>query len=870
MKKYVMKYYGEAEDSLNGWESRSLPIGNGFFGASVFGGAQRERVQFTSNEFANTYENGGVTSFADLYIETDCGRITDYERGLDLNDGAAYSHFTSDGNRLERRAFCSYPDNVFVYRIGAVGKLRITARLAVPYLGARTEEEGGRRGGVFAEGNSLVLRQELPLRNCTGELRLSAVTDGKVIVSDGGIEIADASKVVFLAVLGTSYKLCPEVFADGCHKAIGTDPDEELKRREAAAREKGYAGLYARHVSDYGGLMNRADVDLGGEQDARSVSELLNSMRQGNEEPYLTELYFRYGRHLLVSSSRKGTPPASLQGTWSAHDRSPWGSGIWHNINVQMNYWCALNTNLAETFLAYAAYWQAYRKKAEEHAREWVENFMPERADGDCGWVIGTAAFLYEIGGLGTSAHSGPGTGGLTAKMFADYYDYTLDDEFLKKYAYPAVHGCARFMDKSVKKYGGEYLCAVSASPEQILSGVWQNGYREQQYYVTVGCAFDQQMIEENAKDDLRLSALLGVEDGVVKREKRRKGRYSAVNVGYSGQIKEYGEEKFYGEIGAAGHRHISQLMALMPGSLISGDTPAWLDSAKRTLDLRGEDCTGWALAYRILCRARTHDGNGAYRLLRKLLCEKTHDNLWDVHPPFQIDGNFGATAGIAEMLLQSGAGKISLFPAIPDAWKNVSFRNLRARGNFTVSAARGGGKIEFCRIQSLSGGRITVSAEGMKGVTVTEKKGGRSVKYSYRDNAITFDTERGGVYEISGFRPCPKSGAVKSLSAAWRKDGVLLKWRGAGKPCAVYRATGNDRDYRLLTVTDGTSYTDGEFSLGNKARLTYKVVAADGEYSQKSKGAVVFLHPADELEKERYERRLHVNNIYANDWDLR
>lgn len=262
--------------------------------------------------------------------------------------------------------------------------------------------------------------------------------------------------------------------------------------------------------------------------------------------------------------------------------------------------------------------------------------------------------------------------------------------------------------------------------------------------------------------------------------------------------------------------------------------------------------------------------GKGAYRLLRKLLCEKTHDNLWDVHPPFQIDGNFGATAGIAEMLLQSGAGKISLFPAIPDAWKNVSFRNLRARGNFTVSAARGGGKIEFCRIQSLSGGRITVSAEGMKGVTVTEKKGRRSVKYSYRDNAITFDTERGGVYEISGFRPCPKSGAVKNLSAAWRKGGVLLKWRGAGKPCAVYRATGNDRDYRLLTVTDGTSYTDGEFSLGNKARLTYKVVAADGEYSQKSKGAVVFLHPADELEKERYERRLHVNNIYANDWDLR
>ena len=870
MKKYVMKYYAEAEDSLDGWESRSLPIGNGFFGASVFGGAQKERVQFTTNEFANVYSLGGVTSFADLYIETDCGKVTDYERGLDLNDGTVYSRFLAGGDKIERKAFCNYPDNVFVYKITTGGKKNFTARLIVPYLGARKEEDGGRNGKVFAEENSLVLRENLPIRNCTGELRLAAITDGQTAISDDGIKIVGADEVVFLAVLGTNYKLCPEVFFDDCHKAIGKDPDGELKRRESVVCGTGYDKLLERHISDYGGLMDRADIDLGGRQDNRSVSELLNSLRKGKEEPYLIELYFRYGRHLLVSSSRKGTSPSSLQGTWSAHDKSPWGSGIWHNINVQMNYWCALNTNLAETFLAYADYWKAYLKKAEEHAKEWVENFMPEKADGDCGWIIGTGAFMYEISGLGKSAHSGPGTGGLTAKMFADYYDYTLDGEFLKDYAYPAVHGCSKFMEKSVKKYGDEYLCAVSASPEQILSGVWLNGYKEQQYYATIGCAFDQQMISENAKDDIRMSAVLGIDDDVVKREKRRKGRYSAVNVGYSGQIKEYGEEKFYGEIGAARHRHISQLAALMPGSIINENTPAWLDSAARTLDLRGDDSTGWALAYRILCRARTHDGEKAYRLLRKLLCEKTHDNLWDVHPPFQIDGNFGATAGIAEMLLQSGGGRITLFPAIPKKWKKVSFKNLRARGNFIVSAARRNGKIEYCRIQSLSGGKATVSADGIKGVTVTEKNGGRKVKYRYAENAITFDTERDGVYEIKGFAKCGQTASVQNLSAAWRKDGVLLKWRKCGKPCAVYRATGNGKDYKPLTVTDDSSYTDKEFCSASKARLTYKVVVAEGEYSQKTKGGVVFLSPASELEQERYERRLRVNNMYADEWNLR
>lgn len=864
-----MKYYSEAEDSLVGWENQSLPIGNGYFGASVFGGAKKERIQFTTNEFANIYSLGGVTSFADLYIESDCGDAINYERGLNLNDGTAYSFFDCRSAHIECTAFCNYPDNVFVYKIKSTAKTNFTARLVVPYLGAREEKDGGRTGKVYAEGNSLVLRQFLPLRDCIGELRLRVLGDGKVTVSNEFVTVNGANEAVFLVVLGTNYKLCPEVFEEGCNKALGEDPDKKLKESEERAVNAGFDKLYANHVRDYGELMGRAAVDLGGKADNRSVDELLSSFRLGNEEPYLIELYFQYGRHLLVSSSRKGTPPASLQGTWSAHDKSPWGSGIWHNINVQMNYWCALNTNIAETFSAYADYWKAYLPKAEKNAREWVSHFVPRKSGEKCGWIIGTAAFMYEISGLGVALHSGPGTGGLTAKMFADYYDYTKDDVFLRNYAYPAVHGCAEFMEKSVKKYGDEYLCMVSASPEQILSGVWIKEYRQQQYYATIGCAFDQQMLYENAKDDLRFSKILGVKDDVTKRESSRISRLSAINVGYSGQIKEYEEEKFYGEIGAARHRHVSQLVALMPGRTINEKTPAWLDSAKKTLELRGDDSTGWALAHRMLLWARAREGERAYGILSKLLKEKTNHNLWDEHPPFQIDGNFGATAGIAEMLLQSGDGCISLFPAIPSEWKGVSFEGLRARGNFIVSAKRVNGIIKECRIESRSGGKVSVEAVGVKTANVTEANTGEKIRAKYGDGKITFNTIKGGVYKVCVFSSDRKHAPISRLTATFTSGGVMLKWKGKGR-YAVYRAALNDKKYTLLGVCEKGEFLDKDFDINNKIRLTYKVVSANGEYSQNTRGAVAFLSPATELETDRYKLRLKVNNMYADEWELR
>ena len=326
MKKYVMKYREAAENSLTGWENSSLPIGNGYFGASVFGGIKSERIQFTINEFANVYSLGGVTSFADFFIESDYADVTDYERGLDLNEGVAYSSFCCNGVKTERTAFCSYPDNVFVYRIKTSLKRDFVARLVIPYLGSRTESEGGRVGETYAENGSLVIRQILPLRECVGELRLSVLTDGESLITDKTIEIKNAAELTFLVVLGTNYKLCPKVFADDCHKAIGEDPDEKLKSFENNARKKGYKELFESHIADYGELMNRARIDLGGICDNRPIPQLLNSYRSGKYEPYLIETYFEFQKRYsacVVTGNLVGSRQVSVGQRYMAqHQRA--------------------------------------------------------------------------------------------------------------------------------------------------------------------------------------------------------------------------------------------------------------------------------------------------------------------------------------------------------------------------------------------------------------------------------------------------------------------------------------------------------------------------------------------------------------------
>lgn len=858
MKTYKLKFKTPAELTNEGWEKYSLPVGNGYFGASVFGGFNTERVQFTTNAFANTFSQGGVSNFAELYIDFN-DAAKNYERGLDLVSGVAYSEYDCDFGKIKRDAFLSYPNEIFVYRARFEKRKDIRVRLEIPYLGARSVADGGREGSVYSENGEVVMRGKLPSRNLIFEGRLAVITDGESCSENGVITVKNASSLVVLFAADTSYKLCAKTFAT--HKAEGEDPHEKVVKTLAEAKNLGYEKLLKNHLSDFSAIMGRVDFDLGGEPTDKTTEELLQSNRNGNFEPYLEELYYQYGRYLLISCSRKGTTPASLQGAWTVHDKSPWGSGFWHNINIQMNYWHAFSANVAEAFEAYADFFKAYLPEAEKNAKEWISETNPENYGEDCGWIIGTGAFCYEIEGKSPNSHSGPGTGGLTAKLFADAYYFTQDENFLKNYAYPAVHGMAKFLKKTLRNYGGKMLCSFSASPEQILSGEWVNEHKLQQYCHTVGCSFDQQMVKEVFEDDLKLCKILGVYDDTNAFEEQNLNALDAVRVGYSGQIKEYDEERFYGEIGEAKHRHLSQLVALMPGERITSKTSATLDAAKITLDLRGDKSTGWALAHRLCSRARTGEGDRAYVLLQNLLKTRTHPNLWDVHPPFQIDGNFGATAGITEMLLQSHGGYVSLLPAVPKQWKNITFRGLKARGNFEFSLGYKNGVILECEIISRCGGGISVYYGGeVVAVTVTEN--GKPVETSASEGVLSFNTSAGKTYRLTGFETRVNRPIASLFVAEWADCGVKLSFKNDGNEYSVFRAEGNDEKYAYIGGCASGQFIDKAFSNKNKARLTYKLCLKSDDKSGRGEGAIAVLDPASELEKERYLYKFKTNNL--------
>ncbi len=862
MKELKLRYKTPAERTNEGWEKYSLPIGNGYSGASVFGGTDAERVQFTTNAFANTFRLGGVSNFLELYVDFN-DKARDYERGLDLRTGIAYSEYLSDFGKTVRKAFFGYLGNVFVYRAEfSKPKDLLRVRAEIPYLGDRPLDEGGRTGEVKTRGDEIEILGTLPSRDLKYFAKVAVATDGEKRCENGEIVVINALYADIYVAFDTSYRLCPEAFST--HKAVGNDPTGKVVARLENALKLGYEKLFERHVTDFSSLMNRAELDLGGKDDGRATDELLQSYREGNVEPYLEEIYYQYGRYLLISSSRKGTTPASLQGVWTVHDKSPWGSGFWHNINIQMNYWHAFSANIAEAFDAYADFFKAYLPEAEKNAKAWIKETNPENADGDCGWIIGTGAFCYEVEGKNPNSHSGPGTGGLTAKMFYDAYDFTRDEEFLKKYAYPAVHGMAKFLKKTLRDYDGRKLCSFSASPEQILSGEWVNEHEYQQYYHTVGCSFDQQMVKEIFEDDLKLSEALGISDEVTRYERENINALDPVRVGYSGQIKEYDEERFYGEIGEAKHRHLSQLVALMPGEQITSDTPATLDAAKITLDYRGDESTGWALAHRLCSRARTGEGDHAYILLQNLLKTRTHPNLWDVHPPFQIDGNFGATAGMTEMLLQSHGGYISLLPSIPKEWKNLKFKGLKARGNFEISLDYKDGIIEKCEVISYKGEPITLYYGGETD-EITVCGSGEEIPVKRIDGKVSLDTAAGETYRLSGFKKRVNRLIARDLIAKWQKNCVELEWKNDGNEYDVFRATESETQYTFIGKSKSGEFTDREYSENKKARLTYKLLLSGSDKKGRGNGALAVLNPASELEKERYAYRFKVNNININ-----
>ena len=499
------------------------------------------------------------------------------------------------------------------------------------------------------------------------------------------------------------------------------------------------------------------------------------------------------------------------------------------------------------TFEAYKDFNLAFRPAAEGYARQYIRRTVPENwseEPGACGWTIGTGSYAYEISGPG--GHSGPGTGGLTSKLFWEAFAFTGSEKVLRETAYPALLSMAKHLLRVVREYDGLYLSVFSASPEQIICNNWTNPV---QYYHTVGCAFDQQMIRENGLDLLRCVDRIGeenlpAEDLPVIRELRKQiERYDPVQVGWSGQIKEYREEKFYGEVGEYRHRHISQLVGLYPGTQITRETPAWLDAAKVTLNFRSDESTGWALAHRLNAWARTGDGNRAYKLYGNLLGMRTLPNLWDTHPPFQIDGNFGGCSGVAEMLLQSHETYIAPLACIPDAWDNGSFAGLCAREGFEIGAVWQNGCAKTLTVRSLAGNVCRIRYPGIAGAKIPFPH------TSAGPDRIEFETAAGESYEITEIPAWEKKPVPASLRAD--RDGNLM-WDFEG-PVAVWRAADSSPVYeKIAEGIEGGRWTDENSPFAGAETVTYKITRSDAEDGS-APGALVTLNHSTALERLRY-----------------
>lgn len=738
------------------WEAHSYPIGNGFMGANVFGRTDVERIQITDKTLTNgaPYGTGGMTNFAEVFIDFDHYDVEDYKRSLNLNDGILNVNYEYDGVKYSREYFASYPNNVIAIRLTAdkKSKLSCTVSAVNPYLRNSDEimisrgitNKYTKYGTTTAQGNTITIEGSVPSfsLNYEGQIRVVNMGGRLIANNDNGsneIRIVGADSALILIAVGTNYELNEHIFlTDDTQQKLDPTikPHDSVTKRIDAACGMGYEALKDAHFRDYRDLYARVDLQFADKVPNIPTKTLVENYKHNVADSYLEELMFHFGRYLLIASSRKGTLPSSLQGVWSQYHVSPWSAGYWHNINVQMNYWGAFNANLAETFTAYEEYFMAYLPKAYENGGKYIKEWHPAAYENEAkgnGWCIGTGANAYHIESPG--GHSGPGTGGFTAKLFWDRYEYTRDTTFLRTVAYPALLGMSTFLSKTlVPAENGLLLVERSASPEQSHQGG---------YYMTKGTTFDQGFVWETYNDLLKSAKILGIENGFIDNVQEQINHLAPIQIGESGQIKEYREEKEYGDIGDPKHRHISHLCTIYPGTIINSSHPDWVEAASRVLDFRGNETTGWAMAHRMNVRARTKEAEKAHEVYSKFLSERTSPNLWTLHPPFQIDGNLGTMAGVAEMLLQSHEGFIEILPALPKDWETGAFSGLVARGNFELSAKWKKSKIVSFSILSKSGGVCKIKWTHSSKIQIEDEEGVQVAYTIDSDNIVRFDTDK-------------------------------------------------------------------------------------------------------------------------------
>lgn len=839
--KALRLWYDEpAPDSNEGWINRSIPMGNGYMGINVFGGTASERIQITENSlYAGGQDRGlkrrGLNNFAEVYIDFDHNDTRNYERELNLNDAVSSVSYEQDGVGYTREYFTSYPDKVMVIRLNAskAGKLAFTLRPTIPFLGE------DKSGTVEAKGDTIILSGLMTYYNVQYEGQFKVIpVGGSMQAGEGTLTVSNADSAVILIAVGTNYQLDPKVFltAEVADKLEGfPHPHAKVTSYIADAEAKSYDELLASHEADYTELYDRVGLDLGADAPAITTDELVDAYPNGTSSRYLEELAFQFGRYMLICSSRAGTLPPNLQGIWNVYERPPWSSQYLHDTNVQMAYAPAFNANLPELFESYAAFFKAFQPRQQLYATQYIKQYNPSQLDpnGDNGWSGPFWASPYAV--PGKSPVAGFGTGSWIAQMFWDYYDYTRDESLLEHTVYPVMYEQANFVSRFVTDVDGALLANPSSSPEQKKRN-------------TVGTTFDQQMFYENHHNTLTAAKILGRSDPLLEKFETQLPLLDPIQVGKSGQIKEFRDEEYYGEFGDKHHRHTSMLLGEYPGQLINDKTPAWLDAVEVSLTKRTNSShIGWARAERIAFWARVHDGEESYSFYQDLLGNNFMHNLFNDHrgdPLFQADGNYGATAGVVEMLLQSQDYVVSPLTAIPAAWSNGSYRGLLARGNFEVSAQWADGQASRIEVLSNVGGLLELRYPNVAQAVIQTAKGQAVDFVAQGKDQVSIETVKGQTYVVTRIPAHTPVVAPSNLKIDNDlSNQVGLSWTGSADAVSyqLYRAVGNAPDYELVAADiKSTDFVYKASDLKKIDQMTLKVTAVRADGRESNAGATV------------------------------